>query len=273
MRTAVVGHIEWVTFARVERLPRPGEILHPTETWEEPAGGGGVAVVQLQKLAGDAMLYTALGDDDLGHRAVRELERLGVRVEAVFRDAPQRRAFTFIDGEGERTITTIGDRHAPSKADQLPWGELREIDAVYVTAGDRGAIQAAREARVVVATARIIDAVADAGIELDALIGSSLDPNEKVYAIDPAPRLVVGTAGKDGGTYTTAGGASGRYDPASLPGPFSDTYGAGDSFAAGLTYALGAGMAVRDALELAARCGAASMTGRGAFEGQLSPAT
>lgn len=270
MRTAVVGHVEWVTFARVDRLPRPGEILNPTETWEEPAGGGGVSVVQLLKLAGDATLFTALGDDEIGHRAKRELEALGVRVEAAFRDAPQRRAFTFIDADGERTITTLGERHAPSRDDRLAWDELADTEAVYVTAADRGALQAARTARVLVATSRIIDAVAAADVELDALVGSSLDPNEEFHAIHPPPRLVVRTAGREGGTYSTADGESGSYEPAPVPGPLSDTYGAGDSFAAGLTYALGEGRELNDALVFAAQCGAASMTGRGAFEGQLA---
>jgi hypothetical protein len=48
--------------------------------------------------------------------------------------------------------------------------------------------------------------------------------------------------------------------------------GAGDSFAAGLTYALGEGRSVEDALALAARAGAACMTGRGPYEGQLRTA-
>ena len=43
MRVAVVGHVEWVEFARVEAVPKPGEIAHAFETWEEPAGGGAVA--------------------------------------------------------------------------------------------------------------------------------------------------------------------------------------------------------------------------------------
>src|SRR5438046_3042188 len=51
MRVAVVGHVEWVEFARVERVPRPGEIVHALETWEEPAGGGAVAAAQLARLA------------------------------------------------------------------------------------------------------------------------------------------------------------------------------------------------------------------------------
>jgi ribokinase len=49
-----------------------------------------------------------------------------------------------------------------------------------------------------------------------------------------------------------------------------DAYGAGDSFAGGLTYALGSGLDVEAALELAARCGAANLTGRGPYAGQLT---
>src|SRR5438874_2096280 len=62
MRTAVLGHIEWVDFVRVERLPRSGEILRALEAWEEPAGGGGVSAGQLAELAGACTLYTALGN-------------------------------------------------------------------------------------------------------------------------------------------------------------------------------------------------------------------
>jgi ribokinase len=49
-----------------------------------------------------------------------------------------------------------------------------------------------------------------------------------------------------------------------------DTYGCGDSFAAGVTYALGAGSKIDEALALGARCGAACATGRGPYEGQLT---
>ena len=46
MRVAVVGHVEWIEFARVERVPKAGEIVHASETWEAAAGGGAVAAVQ-----------------------------------------------------------------------------------------------------------------------------------------------------------------------------------------------------------------------------------
>jgi ribokinase len=47
-----------------------------------------------------------------------------------------------------------------------------------------------------------------------------------------------------------------------------DAYGAGDSFAAGLTFGLGSGFDVETALHIAARCGAGNMTGRGPYAGQ-----
>jgi ribokinase len=61
----------------------------------------------------------------------------------------------------------------------------------------------------------------------------------------------------------------GPFRPAPLPGPVVDAYGCGDSFAAGLTYALAGGAAIDEAVALGARCGAAVMTGRGPYSAQL----
>src|SRR5437763_8255801 len=110
MQVAVVGHVEWVEFARVDHVPAPGEIVHALETWQEPAGGGAVAAVQLARLAGECLFLTALGADELGRRSARELEELGVRVETVWRPEPQRRAFVHIDAVAEPTITVLGER-------------------------------------------------------------------------------------------------------------------------------------------------------------------
>jgi ribokinase len=266
VKVAVIGHVEWVEFARVERVPAPGEIVHAFETWEEAAGGGAVAAVQLANVAGSAILFTALGSDELGRRARTQLAEQGVTVHATASASPQRRAFTLVDETGERTITVLGDKLRPAARDDLPWEELADADAVYFVSGDAEALRRARRARVLVATSRELPTLHAAGVELDALVGSATDVGERYEEeLDPPPRLVVTTSGHLGG-WMQPGGPFRAVPP---PGPMEDTYGAGDCFAAGLTFALAQGDEPADAVAFAAECGAAVLTGRGAYEGQL----
>lgn len=271
MRVAAVGHVEWVEFARVERVPGAGQIVHALRSWEEPAGGGAVTAVQLAKLAGGAHFFTALGDDELGHRAHDGLRALGLEVHVAWRDEPQRRAFVHVDAEGERTITVIGARLGPKGEDDLPWELLEDAAAVYLTAGDAAAVRRARSARTLVATARAIEVLREAAVPLDALVASGADEGERYEpgALDPEPGLVVRTAGARGGSWEGVAGA-GHFVAAQPPGPVGDAYGCGDSFAGGLTHGLGAGLGTEEALDLAARCGAACLAGRGPYEGQLA---
>ncbi len=269
---AVVGHVEWVRFARVPRVPCAGDIVHAREVFEEPAGGGAVAAVQLARLVGAAVLVTAVGDDAHGRRSVARLRELGVDVWAAQRDAPTRTAVTLVDDSGERTITTFGSRLEPLGDDAaVPWSALGAMDAVYFTAGDLGALRAARAARVLVASPRADDALGH-GVPLDALVlsgGDAVERGDAARAHGEA-ELVVLTAGARGGTFRDGSGASGSWIAAPLPGAPVDSYGCGDSFAAGLTFGLGAGLAASDALALAARCGAFCLTGRGPYERQLT---
>jgi ribokinase len=272
MRMVVIGHVEWVTFARVEHLPSAGEIVHASQWWDVPAGGGAAAAVQLTKLAKGARFYTALGDDELGRRAEHELTRFGVTVHAVFRPTASRRALTHVGADGERTITVLGERLAPHGDDPLPWGALEGTDGLYFTAGDEGALRHARRARVLVATPRAGRVLSEAGVELDALVASALDPSESysVGDIEPAPRVVVRTEGERGGSIEYRGGRVQRFDAPPLSGPIVDRYGAGDAFAACLTLELARGNDPSAAVALAARCGASVITGRGPYEGQLT---
>ena len=266
MRAAVVGHVEWVRFADVERVPSPGEIIRARKSWFEPAGGGAVAAVRLRELAGRCDFLTAIGNDEPGPLAVDRLRALGLAVHAGTRDEPHRQVFTFLSDDGERTITLLGPKLVPHRSDPLPWDDLAEIDAVYFTGGDPDALRAAREARVLVATARELPTLQEAGVELDALVHSGTDLAERYEPgqLDPPPKLVVTTMGREGGEFV-AGEREGTYAAAELPGPVADAYGAGDSFAAGLAFALARGDSVDAALAFASRCGAAAMTIRGAY--------
>jgi ribokinase len=264
VKVAVVGHVEWVEFARVEAMPRTGSIAHAWDTWEQAGGGGAVAALQLARLGLDVALYTALGDDDLGRRARAELEAEGIGVHAPALPEPQRRAFCHVDEAGERTITVLGEKLRPRGDDgELPWEALDESDAAYFTSGDASALRQARRARVLVATARELATLKAGAVELDALVGSGEDEDERYVAgdLDPAPQLVVTTSGALGG-WAQPGGP---YQAAPPQASVEDTYGCGDCFAAGLTYAIASGLETSEALALAARCGAGALTGRGVY--------
>jgi ribokinase len=116
----------------------------------------------------------------------------------------------------------------------------------------------------VVATAQAIEGHPDT--QVDVLVRSAADTQ---HAALVAP-LVVATDGARGGTWTAADGTSGHWDPAPLPGPVVDEFGAGDAFVSGLTLALAAQRPLEEALAYAARAGALVLTGRGPYGADLS---
>lgn len=240
MKVAVVGHVEWVEFLRVDHVPRAGEIVEGTSSVAVAAGGGAVAAVQLVRMGAETHFFTALGDDELGHRAAADLRARGVTLHAEFQATPQRRALTLVDAQRERTIILSGARHVAHGLAPLPWDVLATCAAVYVTGGDTAALRAVRACPVLVSTARILEPLQAAGIAIDALVGSDDDPREAYTRgmLAPEPALVVRTQGARGGRYILADGSEHRY--AAVPTEITgDTYGAGDTFAAALAFALG----------------------------------
>lgn len=272
MKIAVVGHVEWAEFAPVEKVPEPGDIVEVPETFEVAAGGAAVAAVQIARLAGSCLFMTAVGSGERGKLIAPELAGRGLRVETARRPTSQRRAFVYLDAAGERTITTIGTRVFPEVEDPLPWEELADFDAVYLTAGNAGTLKAARAAKHLVASVRAGAALTESGVQVDVLVASANDAGERYErgGIEPAPRWVVRTDGSRGGTLETADGTLTQWDSHA---PFSrkgDSYGAGDSFAGGVTYGLGCGLAVEDAIAVGAFCGASAVRGRGPYGAQAS---
>ncbi len=272
MKAAVIGHVEWAEFAPVEQVPKQGDIVEVPETFELAAGGAAVAAVQIARLAGSCLFMTAVGGGSQGELIAPELTERGLRVEAARRSTDQRRAFVYLDSDGERTITTIGTRVFPEVEDPLPWDELGDFDVVYLTAGNAGTLRAARAAKNVVATVRAGAALTESGVQVDVLVASANDAGEQYTRgeIEPAPRWVVRTEGSSGGSLETADGTVSHWDSHPPIGPKADSYGAGDSFAGGITYGLGRGLSIEEAIEIGAFCGASAIRGRGPYGAQAS---
>jgi ribokinase len=264
-RLAVVGHVEWVDFIPVRRMPQPGEVLHAEGVaFSRAAGGGGVVAVVLAELGARVDFFCALGDDPHGHAAAQQLAERGVEVHVAWRSQqPTRRALTLLEGGGERTIVTVGERLQSAGSDELDWGLLAQCDGVYFTAGDVGALEHARRVGVVVASPRGRAAL-EQGPPVEALVFSQRDADEAEWArrLAGKARLFVETRGAEGGVWW--GESEGSWRPAVPEKAIKDSYGCGDSFAAGFTFGLSSGSSVAEAAELGARCGARCLTRQGA---------
>ena len=262
---AVVGHLEWVNFLAVNALPAPGQISRAHRSLEEPAGAGAVVAVQLARLTGQRVaFFTALGKDEIGERSEARLLELGVIPIVAWRDQPTRRGISLVDDSSDRAITVIGERLTPVANDPLPWEHLADCDGVFVSATDPQGLRLARAAKVLTATPRLrLPVLQEAGVSLDALIGSNLDPAGSIEedALTPAPTLRIATEGEKGGILIPGG----RFEAQPLPGLLAETYGCGDSFAAGVTAGLAAGFAITDAIKLGAQCGATCATHFGPY--------
>jgi ribokinase len=258
-RIAVVGHVEWVDFLAVPSLPALGQIT-PAERLRVNAGGGAVvAAVVLARLGAEVEFFGVVGADEFGERAVGELQSHGIQTHVAQRPGPTRQAITLCKAH-ERSIITIGERLQPRGEDALDWERLQHCDGVYLTAGDRGALAAARTARVLVTTPRLAETLPVIDVELDALVYSGDDAAEVQWAAALADhaRLTVVTEGERGGHWL--GESSGRWGPTPIPGPVVDSYGAGDSFAAGFTYGLATSGDPAEAARIGAEVGALALT-------------
>lgn len=263
-RVAVVGHVEWVDFLRVDHLPVRGEVQAAERESVHAGGGAVVAAAVLAELGAEVDFFCALGSDANGDAAEAELTRRRIVVHAARRPGPTRQVMTLLDHSGERTIITLGKRLQPEGSDPLDWERLRDADGVYLTAGDLGATQRARAGAALVATPRIRERLEHQDVMLDALVFSASDVDEARWAelLRPHARLMVATEGKAGGRWW--GESEGRWTAAPPPGPVRDSYGCGDSFAAGFTFGLAAGLGPAEAARIGAECGARMLTRVGA---------
>jgi ribokinase len=259
----VVGHVEWVTHAR-GRVPGPGQIVDLADPLVEPAGGGGVAAAAAARQGAEVVLMTALGADAAGWASARRLRERGIEVVAAARAGSQTPVLVIADARGERTIMVVGPRLQPRGEEDLPWGRLAAMDAVYYAGEDPAALRLARAAPRLVVTGRRLDDLAASGVRADVVVASGADPDEDParLALPSPPDAVVVTEGARGGRIRDARGER-RYAPAGLAGPVADAYGCGDAFAAGLTLGLARGLGIDDAVVLGAHLGAAQATWRG----------
>ena len=266
MKLAVIGHVEWVTFLKVDQIPLAGQISHAKDCFEEAAGGAAVAAVQMARLInGPVDLITSLGKDSYGEKCYERLTQLGLNLKVAWRKKPTRKGLSFISKDGERAITVIGERLQPIASDNLPWCEMKNYDGIFVTATDKEGLRLAREAKFLSATPRIgKKTLKNSKVRINALIGSGLDPDEKINHEEIVPKsdIYIATKGKSGGTIYPK---NQNYKPITPSSKEIDTYGCGDCFAGGVTTALSANLNLNQAINIGAYCGSECSTHYGPY--------
>ena len=266
LKFAVIGHIEWINFIKVEQLPKPGLISHAKKSIECPAGGGTVIAKRLRELTNNEVhFFTALGTDFYGNQCLNILKNMGIKLHVAWRDEPTRKGFSMVDTQGERSITIIGDRIAPTNKDNLDWDTLNDMDGIFITAADKEIFKKSRVTKTLCTTPRVgLNIINESGIFLDGIIGSNFDPGE-VFSLNDLrlkPRFVIKTEGEDGGVVFPGG----RYKAFDNKKNKVDSYGCGDSFAAGILYGLSSGWDIEESLNLAKIMGRDSSEHFGPYE-------
>ena len=266
LKLAVIGHIEWVTFLKVDQLPLAGEISHAKDSFEEAAGGAAVAAVQMARLINEPVdLITSLGKDTYGEKCYERLTKLGLNLKVAWREKPTRKGISLISKDGERAITVIGERLQPIASDDLPWSNLKNYDGIFITATDEEGIRLASKAKFVAATPRTgKTTLRNSKVKLNALIGSGLDPGEKINYEDlvPKPDIYIATEGRSGGIVYPKRNKYKSIKPSSQE---IDSYGCGDCFAGAVTTALSAKVNLETAINIGAYCGAECSTHYGPY--------
>ena len=248
---AVVGHVEWINFLKVDQLPKPGVISHSDKSIEYPAGGGSVIAKTLSELTNNQVhFFTSLGNDYYGEQSFDILSNYGMKIHVAWRDKPTRKGFSLIDSNGERSITVIGERLAPTYKDNLDWNIFEKMDGIFITASDSEIFKKARIADSLCTTPRVgINIINKSNVVLDGLIGSNLDPGEvfSLSDISIKPKLIIKTEGENGGILYPGG----RYEALINTKQKIDSYGCGDAFAAGILYGLSSKWSMDKILSLA----------------------
>ena len=123
------------------------------------------------------------------------------------------------------------------------------MDGIFITAGDINLLKKARGANILCTTPRLgINLINQSKVNLDALIGSNLDPDESFLLSDlkKKPSFIIKTEGEKGGIYIPGG----RFNAINNNDPNIDSYGCGDSFAAGIIYGLAESWPIEKAIKL-----------------------
>ena len=236
----VVGSINVDYTLQVERLPRPGETVAAHHFLRAPGGKGANQAVAAARLGAKVTMVGAVGDDMLAEEALVGLRAAGVKLE-LERTGETGLAMIYVDASGENEIAVF-----PGANGALTPREVGGFVLCQLEVPDEVVRLAAKSARFFVLNA---SPARELDVEPNLLIVNALE-----YETFSRGKLVAVTYGAEGAALVKDGEEIARAQAPTIEA--RDGTGAGDAFAAALTYTLLAGVPPENALRFACTAGA-----------------
>ncbi len=287
MKTCVVGSLNMDLVATVDRFPKPGETIIGNDFATYPGGKGGNQAVALGRLGADVLMVGKVGNDLFGEQYLNNLKMNGVSSDTVkvHEGISTGIAVIEVDSTSENRIVVIPG--ANGKVDRTlideNWDlmEARDIflfqleiplDTILYTmerlnkAGKTIIFDPAPAMALPDEMYKYVDYITPNETEIEMLTQIKIENDEDLkkagrWLISKGVKNVVAKAGKKGAYLIT------RDNFVHIPGfkvNAVDTTAAGDSFNAGLAFALSHGNDILECIRFANAVGAISTTGKGA---------
>ncbi|MDI9519993.1 MAG: ribokinase [Bacillota bacterium] len=283
----VVGSLNTDLTVTVPKFHLPGETIIGTSFQIFLGGKGGNQAVAAARLKADVRFVGALGQDAYGDAYLKGLQDEGVNTQMIVRRADQPSGIALIEvnpaGENRIIVVSGANRTVDENLVKDSCCKVTEkhVLMLQLEIPMKANIEAAKHARVTGSTVILdpapaaplppelienVDFITPNETELAMLTGMKTDTMEEVKAaalslINLGAKRVVAKLGKRGNLYVD------REKSIFSPGfkvNAIDTTAAGDSFNAGLAYAVSRGMGLEEGLRLANAVGALSTTAMGA---------
>ena len=287
-RVAVVGSLNLDHFARVERLPLPGETVAADRLQHVRGGKGGNQAIAAARQGCAVLLFGVVGADEGGAAYLQALEDEGVSTLSVSTvPGPTGAAFVTVDHEGENMIVIapganeelrrvdIAHRASRIESCDLVLGQFETPVAALVEAAQ---IANRSDIPVVVNPSPINPAFPWEEIRTEYIVANEREAAELVGFVPTlalarevrarltelrAAHLVITRGGEETLVFPREGSAFAVPVLSVLP---VDTVGAGDAFAGCFAARLAQGAPLVDALRAANCAGALATLGAGAQE-------
>jgi sulfofructose kinase len=283
-KVIVIGHSAIDRVYRIDVFPPSPTKVRALEHIETGGGTASNAAVVIARLGGAVELWSRVGDDEIGLKVRKELERFGVDTGYLMQHEGSRTSASVVvvDSKGQRLVISERDHAMPARIDWLPLDNIASAGAVLSDMTWREATEAAFERARSAAVSTVLDVDVAGALPSDATIAltdyaicsadalehfsEGADQERRLTSLlSKGVRFAAVTMGEKGSAWKSRDGHSGHQ--AAFPVDVVDTTGAGDAFHGAFAWALACGFGDAECARIAAAVAALNCRRLGAREG------